>query len=238
MEPGRGSAIKAIPPLWPGCELGRPRAAPKSPTLASKRLQSAEFARQNLLATIAADREWSDVLAPAYWTPVASKIQRGDIISCRHENLVWIGEVICLGTWPHIVFQELWHKVLSGTTDTKDYAAASGYDVEGKGLNEGFVVLRKSDGVTMTASPWALGSRPSRRRTSSCATILSREWRASGADEIRPHTSGAGLRSVDAAGTWPVAPGWPGANFPNCHAAHSLRVAMGRLLGRHGTPAR
>jgi hypothetical protein len=121
----------------------------KAPVLESKRLQDEDFVRRGFRASVPAGVTWQDVLAPAFWTSNASRLQPGDIIECVRDDLAYYGRVVCTSALGSKVTVHPLEHVEIDPVGAADFSERSGFAVENRGLTDKFVIVRLADSHVM-----------------------------------------------------------------------------------------
>lgn len=121
----------------------------KLPSLSPKRLQSQEYVRAGLRASVPGGTPWSDVLQGSYWRGCSHMLRAGDVLECVEDSLAWYGQLIVSRAYGHdIGVQQLAFVELDAEAPV-DLETRSGFRVEDRGLTEKFVIIRTADGHVM-----------------------------------------------------------------------------------------
>lgn len=112
------------------------------------RIKLAEFERQAFVANASEGTTVNDVLEPAYWSYVASKLKPYDRIEVRLDTGEWLLELLVLGCDRNWARVHLLHKHELGPVEA-DMPKAKKHRVEWKGPQLKWCVIRNSDDETI-----------------------------------------------------------------------------------------
>jgi hypothetical protein len=124
----------------------------KPPALENKRLLSEEFVRKSYRASIPSDVTWEQVLQPAYWSAVSSKLLAGDEIVAVRDDLAWRGELmVCQAFGTHVRVAPISFVEIDKGAPI-DISARSGFRVVDEGLTLKWCIYRIADNHLMASN--------------------------------------------------------------------------------------